>query len=70
MVEPSSFGTLEALATLIAETALERSTVREITVNIEKPSALPFVDGAGVQINRKKAQEPLMIESGPSTEVA
>lgn len=54
VVEVSSFETLEALSTLIAKTALEGFPIPEITVSVEKPSALTFVDGAGVQIVRDR----------------
>lgn len=54
VVEVSSFETLEALSTLIAKTALEGFPIPQITVAIEKPSALTFVDGAGVQIVRDR----------------
>lgn len=54
VVEVSSFETLEALSTLIAKTALEGFPIPEITVSVEKPSALIFVDGAGVQIVRDR----------------
>ena len=55
-VESSSFGTLEALAGFIAQIALEGYPIPQITVSIEKPSALIYVDGAGVEIVRKKVQ--------------
>lgn len=54
MVEYSSFETLEALAARIAKTALDSFPVDEITVSVEKPSALTFVEGAGVEITRRK----------------
>lgn len=57
-VESSSFGTLEALAGFIAQVALEGYPVPQITVSIEKPSALIYVDGAGVEIVRRKVQSP------------
>lgn len=52
MVEISTFETVEALATLIARTALEGFPVPQITVYVEKPSALTFVQGTGVEIVR------------------
>ncbi|KAL8838756.1 MAG: hypothetical protein Q9170_002005 [Blastenia crenularia] len=55
VVEYSSFETLEALAARIAKTALDSFPVDEITVSVEKPSALTFVEGAGVEITRRKA---------------
>ncbi|KAL8998730.1 MAG: hypothetical protein Q9169_002285 [Polycauliona sp. 2 TL-2023] len=54
VVEYSSFETLEALAARIAKTALDSFPVQEITVAVEKPSALSFVEGAGVEITRRK----------------
>ncbi|KAL8931847.1 MAG: hypothetical protein Q9211_006694 [Gyalolechia sp. 1 TL-2023] len=54
VVEYSSFETLEALAARIAKTALDGFPVDEITVSVEKPSALTFVEGAGVEITRRK----------------
>ncbi|MCJ1399452.1 trifunctional dihydropteroate synthetase [Xylographa trunciseda] len=56
-VETSVFETLEALATEIATTALTRYTVRSIDVSVEKPSALAFVEGAGVKILRTYAKD-------------
>lgn len=53
-MEYSSFETLEALAARIAKTALDSFPVQEITVSVEKPSALSFVEGAGVEITRRK----------------
>ncbi|KAI4240999.1 MAG: hypothetical protein LQ352_007519 [Teloschistes flavicans] len=54
VVEYSSFETLEALAGRIAKTALDGFPVQEITVSVEKPSALTFVEGAGVELTRRK----------------
>ncbi|KAL8867621.1 MAG: hypothetical protein Q9174_005541 [Haloplaca sp. 1 TL-2023] len=54
VIEYSSFETLEALAGRIAKTALDGFPVQEITVSVEKPSALTFVEGAGVEITRRK----------------
>ena len=55
VTEASSFQTLEALAALIAKTCLEvEDALLRIKVNIEKPSALTFVDGAGVEITRDR----------------
>ncbi|KAK0513248.1 hypothetical protein JMJ35_004234 [Cladonia borealis] len=54
VVEVSSFQTLEALAALIARTCLAAIPLPEITVTLEKPSALTFVEGAGVEITRRR----------------
>ncbi|KAL8947053.1 MAG: hypothetical protein Q9222_006624 [Ikaeria aurantiellina] len=53
VVEYSSYETLEALAGRIAKTALDSFPVQEITVSVEKPSALTLVEGAGVEITRR-----------------
>ncbi len=39
---------------MIAKTALEGFPFPKITVKVEKPSALTFVDGAGVEITRDR----------------
>ncbi|KAI4166168.1 MAG: hypothetical protein LQ342_000054 [Letrouitia transgressa] len=71
VVEYSSFETLEALAALIAKTALEGFPVQEITVSVEKPSALTFVEGAGVEITRRKDQYLIRADSsGQSSEAS
>lgn len=54
VVEPSTFQTLEALAALIAKTALESFPVPQITIRIEKPSAMTFAEAAGVEITRDR----------------
>lgn len=52
VVEDSSCETLEALCTLVATTALEDFLIPRIGVHVEKPSALLWVEGAGVEIDR------------------
>lgn len=52
IVEASSCKTVEALAKLIAEMALKEFPIPRIGVNVEKPSALAHVEGAGVEIWR------------------
>ena len=55
VTEASSFQTLEALAALIAKTCLEvDSHIPRVSVKVEKPSALTFVEGAGVEITRDR----------------
>ena len=55
VVEPSTFQTLEALALLVARTCLEEEAkIPNVTVSVEKPSALAMVDGAGVNITRDR----------------
>ena len=51
-VEISTYQTLEALADDIATVSCTRWAASPVTVSVEKPSALAFVDGAGVQITR------------------
>ena len=71
VVEYSSFETLEALAALIAKTTLEGFPVQEVTVSVEKPSALTFVEGAGVEITRRKDTYPGRADSsGQSSQVS
>ena len=54
-MEPSSFQTLEALAALVAGTCLKNCSMPQVTVSIEKPSAMTFVEGAGVEITRDRS---------------
>jgi dihydroneopterin aldolase len=53
MVESSTYETLEALATEIAKISCFYHWVLYVKVSVEKPSALAFVDGAGVEITRR-----------------
>jgi len=53
MVESSTYETLEALATEIARISCLSIWVLCVKVSVEKPSALAFVDGAGVEITRR-----------------
>lgn len=60
-VESSSFQTLEALAAVIAKAAFTLTGFDTVTVSVQKPSALTFVAGAGVEFTRTRAQlEPLV----------
>lgn len=54
MIESSAFSTLEALADRIARTSCAEFPIITLTVAVQKPSALHFVDGAGVQITRHR----------------
>lgn len=54
-VEPTSFLTLEALAALVANCSLHGSPFSDVTVRVEKPSAVTFAEGAGVEITRDRA---------------
>lgn len=51
-MEASSYETVEALAQLVAKISLEQLSIPQVGVHVEKPSALMFVDGAGVDIVR------------------
>ncbi|KAJ1973462.1 trifunctional dihydropteroate synthetase [Dimargaris xerosporica] len=52
LVEASQFKTVEALASTIARTVIIRCQVPKLTVRVEKPSALAFAAGAGVELTR------------------
>ena len=52
VVEESKFETLEALAAQISTVLLYDFDIPEITVAVEKPSALAFVEASGVEITR------------------
>ena len=54
VIEPSSFKTLEALAAHVARYCLQHFPFPQVTVGIEKPSALTFVEGAGVEVTRDR----------------
>ncbi|GAB7354090.1 hypothetical protein MBLNU459_g4659t2 [Dothideomycetes sp. NU459] len=54
-VEASSYKTIEALATDVAKVVLLDGAVGAVTVSIQKPKALAFVEGAGVEITRDKS---------------
>ncbi|MFB3881527.1 MAG: dihydroneopterin aldolase [Armatimonadota bacterium] len=51
-VEASSYRLVEALAERIAEICLEPPGVQQVTVTVEKPSALRFARTVGVEITR------------------
>lgn len=54
-MENTSYQTVEALATYIARIATMDFGNDSVTVLVEKPSALAFVERAGVQVTRSKA---------------
>lgn len=54
-MEVTSYQTVEALATFIARIATMEFGYDSVTVTVEKPSALAFVERAGVEITRSKA---------------
>ncbi|KAL4800459.1 Dihydroneopterin aldolase-domain-containing protein [Aspergillus venezuelensis] len=51
-VEATSFQTVESLATFIARIATVEFGNERVTVRVEKPSALAFVEGSGVEVTR------------------
>jgi dihydroneopterin aldolase len=52
----STYQTVEALASRVAELVLTGDyKLDEVTVTVEKPSALAFVERAGVEITRSRA---------------
>ena len=54
-VEETSFQTVEALATFIARIATVDFANERVTVMVEKPSALAFVETSGVEITRTQS---------------
>lgn len=54
-VEGTSYQTVEALATFIARIVTMDYGNDSVTVTVEKPSAVAFVERAGVEITRSKA---------------
>lgn len=54
LVEQSSFKLLEALAAAVADICLDDLRVDSVMVRVEKPTALRFARGVGVQITRSR----------------
>ncbi|KAI9208723.1 Dihydropteroate synthase-like protein [Polychytrium aggregatum] len=54
-VEESKFKTVEALVLSIAKICVETCHIPKVTVRVEKPSALVFASGAGIQITRDRS---------------
>jgi len=52
LLEPSSFKTIEAMASEVAKLVVTQCHVRRVTVRVNKPSALLFASSAGVEIIR------------------
>jgi FolB domain-containing protein len=57
-VEKIARYTVEALATDIAGICLGFDGVQEVTVRVEKPGAVRFSKSVGVEIHRKKDEDP------------
>ncbi|KAK2750970.1 serine/threonine protein kinase psk1 [Myotisia sp. PD_48] len=58
-VDASSFQTVEALAVFAAKRAIVTFGMKEITVRVEKPSALAFVAFSGIEITRTATDFPI-----------
>jgi FolB domain-containing protein len=54
LAEASCFCLVEALAESIAAACLEQPAVQQVTVRVEKPSALRFARSVGVEITRAR----------------
>lgn len=54
-MEATSYQTVEALATFIARIVTVDFGNQAVTVLVEKPSAMAFVERAGVEISRSHA---------------
>ncbi|PWW76807.1 Dihydropteroate synthase [Tuber magnatum] len=54
-VEASDYKTVEAFVTAIAKEACIGCGISKITVRVEKPSALTFAEGPGVEITRERS---------------
>ncbi|KAL4915289.1 hypothetical protein BDW62DRAFT_188697 [Aspergillus aurantiobrunneus] len=54
-VEETSFQTVEALATFVARIVTVEFANERVTVRVEKPSALAFVEASGVEVTRSQA---------------
>jgi dihydroneopterin aldolase len=54
-VDQTSFQTVEALATFIARIVTVDFGNERVTVRVEKPSALAFVERSGIEITRSQA---------------
>ncbi|KAK9680071.1 trifunctional dihydropteroate synthetase, partial [Basidiobolus ranarum] len=67
-VEESTYRTVEALSTSVAKIALEKCHVPKITVKIEKPSALIYAQGAGVEVTREQSDFPGKINTNIDSE--
>ena len=67
MAEASSFQTVEALATKIADHIIGADSVNFVNVSVEKPSAISFVAGSGCEVNRERndGDHHAQVNSGP-----
>lgn len=58
LAEGSRFFLVEALAEAIAGICLEHPGVSEVSVRVEKPTALRFARSVGVEITRSRTEGP------------
>lgn len=54
LVENSSFLLIEKLAQEVANLCLQKEGVQEVSVRLDKPTALRFADSVGVEIFRSR----------------
>ncbi len=54
LAEQSQYHLIEALAERVAIECLEDTRIREVQINVEKPSALRFARTVGVEIVRRR----------------
>ncbi|MBM4156236.1 MAG: dihydroneopterin aldolase [Lentisphaerae bacterium] len=54
LVEASSFGLVETLASRIADLCLAERRVRRVTVTVDKPGALRFARSVAVEVTRSR----------------
>lgn len=54
IAEQSAYHLIEALAERVAVECLEDARIREVQINVEKPSALRFARTVGVEIVRRR----------------
>lgn len=53
-MEKTTFQSVEALVTYIAHIVTVQFGNQQVTVRAEKPSALAFVEGTGVEVTRSR----------------
>ena len=66
-VEKSSFKTVEALVYNICNVLIHQCHIPQVTVRVEKPSAITFAQGAGVEMTRSAETIPRLPVSDLST---
>jgi dihydroneopterin aldolase/D-erythro-7,8-dihydroneopterin triphosphate epimerase len=58
LVESSSFGLVETLASRIADLCLGMPRVKRVTVTVDKPGALRFARSVAVEVTRSRLSAP------------